>query len=266
VERIDIETQVENQCADHRLRVHFPTPFKVESAYYDGHFDVIERHLGCTPPNPAWPEDARPECPQKAFTDVTDGSNGLMLGNRGLPEVEVIDTESGAEIALTLLNCVGWLSRSDFINRRGHAGPPLTPTPGAQMIGCHVFNYSIIPHKGSYHDAANLGYAFNSPMTAIQTTVHDGKLPTSASLIKINPETFIISTIKPAEDGKGIIVRGYSIADSLTDVTIKPLMRFKKAFRTMLDETVTDDLAIGKDGIISFSVKPREIVTLKLKN
>jgi alpha-mannosidase len=265
VERIDIDTYVDNSSSDHRLRVHFPTPFKVKSAFYDGHFDVIERPLGCAPPNPAWPEDARPEVPQKAFTDVTDGENGLMIANRGLPEVEVIETEDGAEIALTLLNCVGWLSRDDFANRRGHAGPPLTPAPGAQMIGGHVFAYSIIPHKGTCKNAADLAYSFSSPMTALLTTVHDGNLPAGASMLEVEPSSFIISAIKPVEDGKGIIVRGYSIADETTYVSLKPLLKFKKAERSMLDETSIEKITVQKDGSISFSAKPREIVTVRLK-
>ncbi len=265
VERIDIDTYVDNPSGDHRLRVHFPTHFKVESAFYDSHFDVIERPLGCAPPNPAWPEDARPEVPQKAFTDVTDGENGFMIANRGLPEVEVIDKADGTEIAVTLLNCVGWLSRDDFANRRGHAGPPLTPTPAAQMIGGHVFYYSIIPHKGGYGNAANLAYSFNSPVTALLTTVHEGDLPVRASMLEVQPASFVVSAIKPSEDGKGIIVRGYSIADETTRVSLKPLMKFETAVRSMLDETPIRKIAIRDDGSVCFSAKPREIVTVRLK-
>ncbi len=265
VERIDIETYVDNPSCDHRLRVHFPTPFKAGSAFYDGHFDVIERPLGCAAPNPAWPEDARPEVPQKAFTDITDGKNGLMLANRGLPEVEVIRKKDGAEIALTLLNCVGWLSRDDFANRRGHAGPPLTPTPDAQMIGGHAFYYSLIPHKGGFKNAANPAYAFNSPMRGHQTTIHKASLQARASMLKVEPPSFIISAIKPAEDGKGIIVRGYSIADKMTEVSLNPLLKCKTAARVMLDESSIEPIKMNTDGSIRFSARPREIVTLRLK-
>jgi alpha-mannosidase len=264
VERIDMETYVENLSSDHRLRVHFPTPYKTGTAFYDSHFDVIKRPLGCAEPDPAWPEDARPEVPQKAFTDVNDGKNGLMTANRGLPEIEVIRKKGGAEIALTLLNCVGWLSRDDFANRRGHAGPPLTPTPGAQMIGGHIFNYSIIPHKGGYEKAAALAYSFNSPMRGLQTTVHKGSLPAKTSMLKAEPSSFIISAIKPAEDGKGIIVRGYSIADELTQVSLKPLLKYKTAERVMLDESSIEPVAMH-DGIIRFSARPREIVTIRIR-
>ena len=58
-------------------------------------------------------------------------SADMIIANRGLPEVEVT---SRHEIAITLLRCVGWLSRDDFSTRTGHAGPFLE-TPKAQMQG-----------------------------------------------------------------------------------------------------------------------------------
>ena len=62
-----------------------------------------------------------------------------MVANRGLPEVEFIPEGNETHIALTLLRCVGWLSREDMHCRRGHAGPEL-PTPEAQWI----FNWSSV--------------------------------------------------------------------------------------------------------------------------
>ena len=40
----------------------------------------------------------------------------------------------GGRAGLTLLRCVGWLSRGDLGTRRGHAGPEL-PVPGPQCLG-----------------------------------------------------------------------------------------------------------------------------------
>jgi hypothetical protein len=70
------------------------------------------------------------------------------------------------EIALTLLRCVGWLSRDDFSNRRGHAGPSLA-TPGAQMPGIWTFDYSLIPHFGGWQSAFDQAAAFNAPLRAV---------------------------------------------------------------------------------------------------
>jgi alpha-mannosidase len=83
-------------------------------------------------------------------------------------------------------------------------------------------------------------------------------------MLKTEPKSFIISTIKPAEDGRGIIVRGYSIADEVTEVSLKPLLKFKTALRVMLDETAIEPVTIH-DGVIRFSARPREIVTIRLK-
>ena len=55
---------------------------------------------------------------------------------------------STAEIAVTLLRSVGWLSRDDFATRKNHAGPFLE-TPKAQTIGEWEFDYSIIVEQVS---------------------------------------------------------------------------------------------------------------------
>ncbi len=114
-------------------------------------------------------------------------ASGLMLANRGLPEVEVLKNPLGnAEIALTLLRCVGWLSRDDFSTRKGHAGPFLE-TPGAQMPGKWAFDYSIIPHSGNWQSAFWQAYAFETPLRAVTTGLHAGGLPPAGSFVETSP-------------------------------------------------------------------------------
>jgi alpha-mannosidase len=116
----------------------------------DQHFGVVERPLALPEWDPAtWAEQPLGTYPQKAFVSVDDGTRGLTIANTGLPEYEVLETPAGAEIAVTLMRCVGWLSRSDIHTRRGGAGPQIA-TPGAQLIGTHTFDYAIIPHAGDW--------------------------------------------------------------------------------------------------------------------
>ncbi|MBA4380727.1 MAG: hypothetical protein C0393_08665, partial [Anaerolinea sp.] len=196
IPRVDIRTEITNTAKDHRLRVHFPAPFTATHADHDGHFEVVRRPIGVPAFDQSWGEQPRPEVPQRAFTDMSNDKIGLMIANRGLPEVEVIRNPfpsrkrvpETTEIALTLLRCVGWLSRDDFANRKGHAGPFL-PTPGAQMIGKWTFDYSIIPHAVGWDsipptDSRQDGilpydqaYAFEAPLRAASTGLHDGALP-----------------------------------------------------------------------------------------
>ncbi|HEV7127207.1 MAG TPA: glycoside hydrolase family 38 C-terminal domain-containing protein, partial [Ktedonobacterales bacterium] len=116
--RIDIRTTVDNRACDHRLRVLFPTPIATEFSEAEGAFQVVRRPLRLAPPAPGeppwseWAELPVATHPQKRFIDVSDGSSGLAVINRGLPEYEVMRApeDGGVTIALTLLRGVEWLS------------------------------------------------------------------------------------------------------------------------------------------------------------
>ena len=266
VPRVDIHTTVSNTARDHRLRVHFPAPFAAETGNHDGHFEVVERKVGIPVFDETWVEQPRPEVPQRAFTDISDGKSGLMVANRGLPEVEVLRNSHGnAEIALTLLRCIGWLSRDDFSTRKGHAGPFLE-TPGAQMPGTWTYEYSIIPHVGSWQTSFEQAYAFESPMRAVSTGIHKGSLPPCDSFIKVEPATFVVSTVKQSEDGRGWLMRGYNISSEATTVTLKPWKPFKKAEQVNLVEGKLETLKPDKDGSVDIHARGHEIVSVVFQN
>jgi alpha-mannosidase len=266
VARLDIHTRLENLAKDHRLRVHFPAPLKLESASHDGHFEVLQRRIGI----PAydrqyWMEDPRPEVPQRAFSSLSDGARGLTLANRGLPEVEALKSGAGTELALTLLRCVGWLSRDDLQTRRGHAGPGLE-TPGAQLPGVWEFDYALIPHDGPYQgEPRRQAYAFGSPLRAVAAALHPGGLPGRGSFLQIETSggEFTLSAVKPAEDGNGWLARGYNPGPETLQVTFTPLVRCTHAARLNLDEQKITNLPVDEStGSLSLPVKAHEIVTV----
>lgn len=287
--RIEIRTQVENRARDHRLRVHFPAPFTAESGEHDGHFEIVTRPVGIPPFDASWVEQPRPEVPQRAFTSVTDGEQRLTIANRGLPEVEVLRNAQGqAEIALTLLRCVGWLSRDDLVARPGHAGPPGVETPGAQMQGSWEFEYAIIPGSGA--DAFEQAYAFQAPLLALETGLHGGVLPARMAFLEVGPtpngnfvsapslkggekspfpsgegtgERFHITAIKPAEDGRGWVARGYNLGEEDIQVRLKPWRVFRKARLVNLAEEKLRELEVAADGSVSVQVGGHGIVSVK---
>jgi mannosylglycerate hydrolase len=261
--RVDIYTVVDSRARDHRLRVHLPAPLLAPSAQYDGHFDVVTRPLGLPAEDTsAWVEQPVTEQPQRDFVDVSDGRIGLLVANRGLPEVEVIPGEGQTTIALTLLRCVGWLSRDDLHCRRGHAGPPL-PTPGAQCLGAYQFDYALVPHAGDWRAVFSEGYAFAAALRAVSTGRHEGELPLEASMVTVEPAEFVVTAIKQAEEGKGWIVRGYSVADEMLRVRLQPWWHFSHAARVQFDEKWLEALQVGSDGRVEFAVRPREIATVR---
>ncbi|MBN2387136.1 MAG: hypothetical protein JXB85_08950 [Anaerolineales bacterium] len=262
VARLDLETTIDNQARDHRLRVHFPAPFAVQEADHDGHFEVVRRKVGVPESDETWIEQPRPEVPQRAFTSISDGTRGLMIANRGLPEVEVRQQPDGnSEIAITLLRCVDWLSRDDFVTRKAHAGPSLE-TPGGQMPGSWTFAYAVIPHAGTWRETFEQAYAFDLPLRAMATGIHSGLLAPRMAFVESSPRTFVVSAVKHTEDGRGWLVRGYNIGGEDIYATLKPWRRLRSPERCMLSEERIELLGLEANDSVAFKVKPHEIATV----
>ncbi len=264
VPRIDIHTEVDNQARDHRLRVHFPAPFNTAYSNHDGHFEIIQRPIGVPDFDDTWIEHPRPEVPQRAFTSISNGQLNLTIANRGLPEVEVLENNQGnSEIALTLLRCVGWLSRDDFTTRKGHAGPMGLQTLGAQMQGKFTFDYSIIPQPGDWHNSIEQAYAFNAPFRTISANIHAGLLPSLSSMIDVLSKSFIITAIKMSEDQTSLIIRGFNPFPDPIDIAIKTWRQFAQVSQVNLDESVIDEKLMTKDGYTVLQAGGNQIVTIK---
>ena len=305
--RIVLVTTVENHARDHRLRVHFPTPIHTDVSHAEGHFDVVTRPLALPQPAEDWREQPVTTHHQRTFVAVNDGQVGLLVANRGLPEYEVMpgkkNENGGVTVALTLLRCVGWLSRDDLHCRRGHAGPGLS-TPGAQCPGRHTFEYALVPfdpsaefipsrveglragctqdrpfdgvypersrgaqdrpHGGGWENAYAQGHAFNAPLRAVAVPASDGPLPPSHSFVQADPTDFVITAVKQAEDGNGLIVRGYNIASKAREVTLRLDRPFRRAMLVNLNEAPQEELATNGNAV-RFTTRARQIVTVRFE-
>ena len=264
VPRIDVQTVIFNAAEDHRLRAHFPSGVAATVSKADQHFGVVQRPIAL----PAWDQTADMEqplgtYPQKAFVSVDDGVHGLTIANRGLPEYEVLDTPTGATIALTLLRCVGWLSRGDLSTRRGGAGPQIR-TPGAQLLGRNVVEYSIIPHDGDWETARAhvLAVQHLRPMRARWNRHGIGHIPASGRLLSVDSPAFAVSAIKRAEDGDGVIVRLYNISDGEAEATVDVTPLDGDVLLTNLNEETIAEVPRVRGGI-AIGGRPNEIVTLR---
>ncbi|MHA1297668.1 MAG: glycoside hydrolase family 38 C-terminal domain-containing protein, partial [Promethearchaeota archaeon] len=117
IKRVDFKIELENNSKDHRIRVLFPTNIKTDKVNADGHFCVIERDIKL-PLADKWTQKPRGTNHQKDFVAVSDSSKTVAILNRGLPEYEaLLDKDGNVILAITLLRCVGWLSRGDFESR-----------------------------------------------------------------------------------------------------------------------------------------------------
>jgi alpha-mannosidase len=266
VHRVEFETMVVNTAQDHRLRVHMSTPIVTDRSSAEGHFDVVERPMALPTETEGWAEQPTGAYPQRTFVDVSDGQYGLLVANQGLPEYEVLPDTAGAPgvtLALTLLRCVGWLSRGDLHNRSGHAGP-MVPTPEAQCPGEHIFHYALVPHRGNYLNAYREAHAFNAPLRAVCTDTHVGSLPARGRFLAVSPTAVVVSAVKPPEEGRGLIVRLYNSAPVPVEAQLTLWQAFHEALLVRLDESTQIRRLAADSDTITLSLRTKEIATLRI--
>ncbi len=262
--RVDITTEVDNRSKEHRLRVLFPSDIKTQYSYSDTPFDIIRRPIEISYIG-GEEEDAIATYPFSTFVDINDSNIGLAIISGGLFEYEV-KNDGRNTIALTLLRCVGWLNRDILYNRRRHLAPIL-PTPDAQCLGKHLFNYSIFPHSGTLESAEvyKQAHQHNVPMRTIQTNMHDGILEKEMSFLSCTPDELIISAIKKAEKENAVIVRLYNISnrDVQGKLTIfEPIAKAQLVY--LSEEPTNEDLVLDSYNTVSIFVKKHEIVTIEI--
>jgi alpha-mannosidase len=266
IRRVEFETTVSNQAEDHRLRVHFPTPVVTDRSWAEGHFDVVARPIALPADTAGWAEQPTGTHPQLTFTEVSDGVHGVMLANRGLPEYEALpgtEASPGVTLALTLLRCVGWLSRGDLHNRTGHAGPA-EPTPEAQCPGEHRFQYALIPHAGNYLTSQHEAHAFSAGLRAVCTGARPGPVPVRGSFLEISPDAAVLTGLKLPEEGKGLILRLYNSADTPVQARIKLWRPFKQAALVPLHEEGPGQPLSRDSDTMTVPLTAKEIATLRL--
>jgi alpha-mannosidase len=264
VPRIDIRTEIENNAEDHRLRAHFPTGVQSDVAHAEQHFGVVTRKIELPQHDKTWCEVPSGYEPQKTFVDINDGKAGMMIANRGLPEYEALPGKKEVTIALTLLRCVGWLSRMDYPARHGHAGPPLS-TPGAQMLGTNVAEYSIIPHAGGWEKAYDKAHQFAAPMRARFNRQGTGQLPAVASLLDIDGAGLVVTALKRSEDGEGFVVRVYNTLNRASAAKLSYGERWSRAEIVDMKEDPLDTKVDVANNAVRLKLRPNEIVTVRFR-
>ncbi len=123
---------IHNERPDHRLRLHVALPESAERSIAGSPFELVERPLvgegsSIESASPTWP----------ARNVVLAGATAVL--HEGVFEYEVV---AGRALAVTMLRCVGAISRSSLATRPYDAGPH-TSTPDAQMLGETAFSLGV---------------------------------------------------------------------------------------------------------------------------
>ena len=237
-DRIDLEHNIDWQENHHILKLAFPVNVLADSVSCDIQFGHIKRP---THKNTSWDEAKFEICAQK-WIDISEYGYGMTLLN----DCKYGYSAEGSEIKLTCIKC------------------PTEPDATAD-IGKHTFICSLYPHSGDLFKAGAVreAYSLNSPLISTDIEKNDGELPDCFSLVGCDSEAVIIETLKKAEESDDLIVRLYEFFGSRVICNLKIADKFKKATLTNLLEKDEKELDIN-NGSVSLSIKPFEIVTIKL--
>ena len=93
---------------------------------------------------------------------------------------------------------------------------PAVPGPDGNHAyidrGIQRFHYTLLPHAGSWETAGTVRRAaeLNQPPVPLFATFHpEGTLPQFDSFLSVEPDNVMVTVLKQAEDGDGLVLRAY---------------------------------------------------------
>jgi alpha-mannosidase len=256
--------ELENAAGDHRLRLRVPAGQAGSGAVAGGPFGPVRRaaRAGNTRQYPR--ETPVATAPAHRFVASAGSGGGLAILAPGFFEYE---HDPAGDLVVTLLRCVGQLSREDLATRPGHAGWP-TATPGAQCIGRERLQFALAPVTA---EDVELGAplaglwedAFLPPRATWLRQATELDLPTTD--VRLEGEGLVFSSLKPAADGDGIVLRCYNATGSGVAGRVELGTPVAAAARVRGDEREPQPVPLGAERTsIRFDAGPHEIVTLLL--
>jgi alpha-mannosidase len=239
VPRVDVKMTADWHEKHILLKVAFPLSAHNTKATFEIPYGSIERPT--TRNTPA--ERAEFEVPAQRWADISDATHGFSLLNDSKYGYDA----KGNVLRLSLLRSPEW------------------PDPHADE-GHHEFTYSLYPHVGGWRDAKTIlrGYELNYKMISLTTGKHEGQIAPEHSFLEVEPDNLVLTAMKEAEEGDGLILRFYEWAGKEVDakITLPPLAQ--SAEETDLMERLTGAVPVH-NGVVTIHTKPYEIKTVKVK-
>jgi len=131
--------------------------------------------------------------------------------------------------------------------------------------GDHQYRFSLTSHAAGWRNGYRAGIAAGNPLIAIMavSSPAGGDLPEAKSFLPIEAPNIILSAMKKAEDGDGVILRIYDIEGKDTEAPVELFHPVTRAVRTNLIEEEVVELKPRK-GRFVVPVGHHAVETLKL--
>ena len=232
-DRIELTTVVENEADDHRLRLFIRSDEGVDVVRAESQFAVVRRPLASPTPRADWVEPPVP-------TSHTLGAvalGQLVLLTKGLPEYEA----SAEGLRLTLLRCVGTISRPAGMPTRPRAAGPDIATPDGQCRGRHVFEYALRFDGDELSNAALVRASHDYRTDFLRGDPFEAPLEIDGDVV--------FSCLKQSEDGRGVVLRVFNPNPQPETVTLSVPAR---RIRLDEEESVDGGLELAAGEIATF--------------
>jgi alpha-mannosidase len=226
---------------EHLLSMAFPLDVRSDVAMCDIQFGVVAR-----PTHPSSPWDAAKfEVCAHRFVDVAEPDFGVAILNNGRFGHGVFD---GA-VRVSLAKAAKY------------------PDPDADR-GHHAVTLAIRPHGAGLTEVRDSAARLNAPLRVVR----DGRAPSPpVPLVRVDGADghsaagVEVDAVKLADDGSGdLIVRLHEAVGNRRWISVASVGRITDAWRCNLLEEAEVGEEVG-DGVITFTLRPFEIVTLRLR-
>ena len=238
--RLDVAIELDWQHREHLLSMAFPLDVRADTAACDIQFGHVRRpvHASST-----WDATKFEVCAHR-YVDVSEPSFGVAVLNDGRYGHGVLDGR--IRVSLARASCY--------------------PDPDADR-GHHAVNLALFPHGPGLDEVVTEAQRFNAPLRIVSGSSRS----TPAPIIGLHGDGVEIDAVKLADDPvdggdtatRDLIVRLHEAVGNRTRVTVRCDRRIVAASRCNLMEEPEDGFEVG-DGICAFTIKPFELVTLRL--
>ncbi len=240
--RLEFHCEVDWQEQHKLLKVVFPTTVRTDRATFEMPFGFAERPTHCNTAADA----AQFEVPGHRWADISEPGFGLAL----LTDCKYGYSVHRGILALSLLRA------------------PTYPDEHCD-VGNHQFSYALVPHQGDWRQARVVAEAttFNQPLL----WAHRPSSDAGKSLFAVDGG-LVLDTVKPAEEGDGVVVRLYDPHGQSGSTVLKTSLPFTAAHMSNIMEDELEQVELLREGrgnsnpwnCISISYRPSEIVCLHL--
>lgn len=246
---LHIQTDVNNNVIEHRLRVLLPTGMEFDTLHSSGAYNMQAWPVN-KPDWSTYKEIDTQVDPTHGCVYISDGTDSVEVYGKGLYEVEVAPCDH--TIALTLFRS---------FNKEHCHGPSEIGT----LLYPLTFEYAFAFGSGARRpaDALLSSTYFKRGLQSDRTTIHDGGLPAQQQYVSFKAKSSVISALY-CEDNGDQVIRFFNPSNEEDIVSIRPACSIVSC--SMEDFRGKELSAIPvADNAVTVIAAPRKIITLRLK-